>query len=590
MEPHTLIQYDPNVPPIYWDTETVGLHGPIVLFQYAIGDGPIHLVEVWKQPIQATIDLFKMVVEHPGGVVGFNLTFDAFHLCQMATTLLLMSDKSAILEECINEYAMKEPEGRDGPCFKPVRALDLMLHARKGPYQSTMNRGDIRIRRVPSPLSYLLAAELDRRIPLPDIYFSRQKVKKKWQSYAILDVDGDVNPDFRDVVLKFAPSSGLKALAVDALKIPEDEIMAFGDIEPPDIYDENGKAIALEECGYAPYAVAVESYGEWKKSWPAFIQTHIDHWHTHEKARLYAEKDIVYTRGLHVHFGRPELGDDDSELACMVGAVRWRGFKIDPEGIKVLKAKAIAKVSTVPTAASHVKPWIYELLSPAEQIAAKGSTKKTILEALMKQVGIRCTECDATGEIDETPCDKCSGDGIFTHPAAERARLVLDARKGKYEINFYDKLLRAGRLHASFEVIGALSSRMSGTGGGLNAQGIKRDKEVREKFPLAWPGYILCGGDFAGFEVVLAEAAYNCPDLRRDLLFKRPCLKCTKGTKRPECRCKGEGVVDRDTVNQTWCHDCLTFNPKPGCDDCWGTGLSDSKIHALCSGRSSTRT
>ena len=72
----------------------------------------------------------------------------------------------------------------------------------------------------------------------------------------------------------------------------------------------------------------------------------------------------------------------------------------------------------------------------------------------MKQVGIRCTECDATGEIDETPCDKCSGDGIFTHPAAERARLVLDARKGKYEINFYDKLLRAGRLHASFEVIG----------------------------------------------------------------------------------------------------------------------------------------
>ena len=356
-----MIQYDPNVPPIYWDTETVGLHGPIVLFQYAIGDGPIHLVEVWKQPIQATIDLFKMVVEHPGGVVGFNLTFDAFHLCQMATTLLLMSDKSAILEDCINEYAMKEPEGRDGPCFKPVRALDLMLHARKGPYQSTMNRGDIRIRRVPSPLSYLLAAELDRRIPLPDIYFSRQKVKKKWQSYAILDVDGDVNPDFRDVVLKFAPSWGLKALAVDALKIPEDEIMAFGDIEPPDIYDENGKAIALEECGYAPYAVAVESYGEWKKSWPAFIQTHIDHWHTHEKARLYAEKDIVYTRGLHVHFNKPELGDDDSELACMVGAVRWRGFKIDPEGIKVLKAKAIAKVSTVPTAASHVKPWIYEL-------------------------------------------------------------------------------------------------------------------------------------------------------------------------------------------------------------------------------------
>ena len=104
--------------------------------QWAIGDGPIHLTEVWKQPIQATIDLFKMFCEHPGGMVLFNASFDWFHIAQMGTTLLLMNDKSAILEDCVNEYAMKEPEGRDGPCFKPVEPLDLMLHARKGPYQS----------------------------------------------------------------------------------------------------------------------------------------------------------------------------------------------------------------------------------------------------------------------------------------------------------------------------------------------------------------------------------------------------------------------------------------------------------------------
>jgi hypothetical protein len=575
-------EYDPTVPPIYFDTETLGFHGPIVLLQYAIGDGPIHLIEVWKQPIQETIDLLTMIANHPGGVVGFNLTYDWFHVAQMATTLLLMDDKSELLENCVNEYAHNEPLGRDGPCFKPVRALDLMLHARKGPYQSTMDRGDIRIRRVPAPLSYLLAAELDRRIPLPDVYFARQKVKKRWQSYQITDADGDINPDFRDVVLKFAPSSGLKALAVDALGVKEDDIVGFDEIGPEPLIGEDGKPVQLEEIGYAPYAQAVEPDGNWKASWPAHIKNHIEHWHTHQQARLYATNDIVYTRGLHLHFDRPELGDDDSELSCMVGAVRWRGFKIDPDGIRELKAQAEAKISTVPTAAAHVKPWIYEMLSPAEQIAAKGSTKKTILEALMKQVGIRCTECDATGEIDETPCDKCGGDGVYTHPAAERARLVLDARKGKYEVNFYEKLLVAGRLHASFEVIGALSSRMSGRGGDLNAQGIKRDKYVREKFPLAWDGFVLCGGDFAGFEVVLAEAAYNCPDLRRDLLYKRPCLKCTRGAKRPECeKCKGEGVINRYTDQETWCPDCLTFNPKLGCDDCWGTGLSDSKIHAL---------
>lgn len=574
--------YDPSQPPIFFDTETCGLHGPIVLFQYAVGDGPIHLVEIWKQPIQETIDLLTMVANHPGGIVGFNLTFDWFHVAQMGTTLLLMDDKTKRLEECIDEYARKEPLGRDGGCFKPVRALDLMLHARKGKYQSTMDRGDIRIRRVPSQLSYLLAAELDRRIPLPDVYFARQKVRKRWQTFAITDADGDVNPDFRDVVLKFAPSSGLKALAVDALGVKSEDILKFDEIGPPPLLDANRDVVKLQELGYAPFALAVEPDGVWKASWPAHVALHIDHWATNQDARKYAELDIVYTRGLYHHFERPELGDDDSELAVMVGAVRWRGFQIDPEGIEQLAADAEKKVAEVPTAASHVKPWIYEKLGPAEIVAAKGSTKKTILEALMKQVGVRCKDCNGTGEIDDEECDRCEGEGLYTHPAAERARLVLEARKGKYEINFYHKLLRAGRLHASFEVIGALSSRMSGRGGDLNAQGIKRDKYVREKFPLAWPGYVLCGGDFAGFEVVLAEAAYNDPDLRRDLLHKRPCMKCTKGEKKSSCsKCQGEGVVNRGTEQETWCRECLEWHPKEGCDDCWGTGLSDTKIHAL---------
>ena len=87
------------------------------------------------------------------------------------------------------------------------------------------------------------------------------------------------------------PRQGLKALAVDALKVAEDEIMAFGDIEPRNIYGEDGKAIALDECGYAPYALAVEDVpGHWMKSWPRFIKTHIDHWHTHEKAAALRRK------------------------------------------------------------------------------------------------------------------------------------------------------------------------------------------------------------------------------------------------------------------------------------------------------------
>jgi len=58
---------------------------------------------------------------------------------------------------------------------------------------------------------------------------------------------------------------------------------------------------------------------------------------------------------------------------------------------------------------------------------------------------------------------------------------------------------------------------MSG-GDGLNAQGIKKTKEVRRMFPLAWDGYELCGGDFDSFEVTLADAVYDDKTLRADLL------------------------------------------------------------------------
>jgi hypothetical protein len=57
----------------------------------------------------------------------------------------------------------------------------------------------------------------------------------------------------------------------------------------------------------------------------------------------------------------------------------------------------------------------------------------------------------------------------------------------------------------------------------LNAQGIKRTKEVRSKFPLAFGELELHGGDFEAFEVVLADSAYNDSALRKDLLT---CERC----------------------------------------------------------------
>ena len=94
------------------------------------------------------------------------------------------------------------------------------------------------------------------------------------------------------------------------------------------------------------------------------------------------------------------------------------------------------------------------------------------------------------------------------HPAGIRAKEILGVKFAAKEIELYEKLLLAGKFHASFIVIGALSSRMAGADG-LNAQGIKHTKEVRQMFPLTWGDNLLCGGDFSSFEVTIADAVCN---------------------------------------------------------------------------------
>jgi DNA polymerase I-like protein with 3'-5' exonuclease and polymerase domains len=187
----------------------------------------------------------------------------------------------------------------------------------------------------------------------------------------------------------------------------------------------------------------------------------------------------------------------------MVGAVRWKGFTLDIPALKALRVKAEVKSMLAPKAPGPVLHYVTEHMDEIEKLhfETHKSTKKTILEEVAAWEG---------------------GD----HPAAVRAQEVLDARQYKSECTLFDKLITAGRFHASFSVIGTLSSRMSGRGSGLNSQGIKRAKEIRQCFPLSTGSNVLCGGDFVSFEVVLADAVYADPDLRKDLTTELPCGYC----------------------------------------------------------------
>lgn len=525
---------------IFYDTETCGLHGMAVLLQYAVDDGPIHLYNFWTNPIKQTLELIEWMMNHEDGLVGFNLAFDHFHLCKIYTTFRLYDDHDICPIDDIEILARLEKVGRDGPCLKPVKSMDLFLHARKGPYQSTMDRHDIRIKRVPAQLAWRLAEELEARIPLKDIYFARRanKTASKWKVLDIHDDEGNVVREFKDVVLKFAPSSALKALAVDALNIEED-IDIFGDIAVDDKFNPN-------ELGYAPFAEALGIPGNWNWTWPDVIEYHIDHWEYNKRARKYAEKDVEYTRDLYYYFGSPELGDNDSELACMVAAVRWRGFRIDKPKIKDLKEKATGASKEAPTAASYVKKYIWPYLSEEEKAFTEGSTKKVVLESIRDNFLDDCDKCDGEG------CKDCKYTGEVKTEASIRAEKVLKARVAEKEIDLYNKLLKAGRFHASFKIIGTLSSRMSGADG-LNPQGIKSTKEVRSAFPLSWGGYSLSGGDFESFEVAIAVAVYDDKNLEAAL------------NTYVDCPCKNND----------------SGQPRQDCKECGGTGKVKQKIHGL---------
>lgn len=538
--------------PIFFDTETCGFHGPIVLFQYAENDGKIHLINIWDQKIGEIINLFEWLANHPEGIIAFNIVFDFFHIIQMYTTLLSMVEDGGInpndiLLDHIDDYVTHEPLGRDKDCLKPVTALDLMLHARKTKYQSTMDRKPIVVRRIPEVLAEPLRAELDRRLRFKDIYFFRNKkssdghrwkikasTKSKFKNSSMMmsdDIIKNFNKQvvFKDLVLGFAASSSLKALAADALGL---DTITFSEMQ-----DGSGPSNP-DEKGWAPFAKAISAKHQdrgkkkFNGPWPSHIRSHIIYWKQNLRAREYAENDIVYLRKLYEYFGEPELGDDDSVLACMAAAARWKGYCVDLERINNLRRELVRKVQEnvegeldpvtgksqgfnpnyVPTEPAAVKKYLIAVMSPEEQVGFVRfeSTNKKVLQ------------------------DIAESEDWADSPAQERAKKVLELRDAKYNIGIYNKLLQAGRLHASVNIIGTVSGRMSGADK-FNVQGIKRTKEVRSCFPLAFPGYDLNGGDFESFEVALAVASYGDPKLQEDLLR---CDKCDYNYKVTEVELK----------------------------------------------------
>lgn len=503
-----------NMKTFFIDTESCGLYGVPVLLQYAIGRGKVKLIDLWCEKI---VDVLHLIEDMVGNrTVAHNINFD-WQMLQKFYNMMVWArtntNATKMEDLTIEQMVESEWQSQFGKCLKPAAAVDTMILAAKSDGQSAlMAAKPIYIRRIPTEYGQQLADELTARTNLPWILFARKKVDPfaKWVVSERKDDSGKVDSQFVDVMLKFAPSNGLKELHSYLFGVKGD---SFADVMPEEFPVGEGfcpyvKPL-LERCVDGIYHnLKNEPVG---RLWPSLIRDHIEFWSSNRRARRYGERDITMLRDLYEHFDSPE-NDEDAILACQIASVRLYGFKLDLDTMAAERQKSIDFVAQSPinvNSPSQVKEYIAEALDPMEQIIVAKSANAETLERIAKEFTLEEAEdCECE---DQKFCVRCGGTGrVGPGPmvVALRAKLVEEVRTHKKRVELFDKLLLAGRAYPNFRAVGTKSGRLSGTDG-LNFQGIDKSYLVRSMFTLCDAGEVLSGGDYDGQEVAIAGTTMN---------------------------------------------------------------------------------
>jgi len=427
----------------YVDTESIGYFSPTVLIQYARDDSPVHIHNLWKEPVGKSLDLIEEICEN--NIIGFNLAHDWFHLSRTYNVLQMLPQNKppAILDYHDVE---DEPEAHDRFCLKPHGALDLMLYGRTHEFQATMGQKTIRIRRVPRALAKILVQELETQVEIPKLYFAKRDGKQHWkikelhmntakeitpEDYKSLHDGKDdimIDPNFVNIELAFHPSTGLKPIMHYLLGKEVDTIDEMLGVKRP------------TEYSWYP------SSGEWLD----VAADHIFAW-TEDKRRLqYAEDDVHYLRDLVKYFANnnrltqeeflnKHMGEYNSTLACMVGALHWKGFAID---INQINEQLVEQYNIVIKCEKEVMfnspkkviSYLHEVCNPIEKELITNTEKATLLSTIE----------EGSEEL------------------SRRAKLVMTGRQAKMELKMLERLKKAKRLYVTFKVTGTKSNRMSG--------------------------------------------------------------------------------------------------------------------------------
>lgn len=478
----------------FFDTESIGFYSPTVLIQYAIGDGEPIVYNIFKEPVISTLNLIEDMCNN--NVIGFNLAHDWFHFSRTYGVFkeLPKSKPPNILDI---QDVEDEDICHDKYCLKPQGALDLMLYGRANELQATMNQKDIVIRRVPRLLANALVSELEDRVDIPKLYFAKRDGKQTWKIKDIwIDTSKEVTPeekadpvkfelkidaDFVNLRLGFYPSTGLKPIVKFLLNKDVDLIEDMLPFKRP------------TEYSWFP------SSGEWLD----VAAEHIYGWSNDKRRLKYAKDDVYHTRDVFRYFNSPysSIGDFNSMLACMVGAIHWKGYKVDlvEANKQLLEHSSVAKGVSKEVnfnSPKQVVAFLKECANPIEDILITDSKTDTLNNLVV----------DGSPEL------------------ARRSEIVLSGRHADKKVNLLSKVIKAKRLYVTFKVTGTKSNRMSGGSletrgsktGSINPQGIGGGP-MRNCFPLAPDDMVLDSGDFSSYEVGIFAAVSKDVNLSKVL-------------------------------------------------------------------------
>jgi hypothetical protein len=533
------------------DTETCGFHGVPITIQWAIDDGPVHLHHIWDESIEKTMLRIEGMVNNR--VVAHNLRFDWFHLSKLYNMLQWALDElgpesrtmTPLELAGVGFWADAEWNSQFGPCLKPAAAVDTLLCASKGQYQSSlMDAKPVWIRRVPigvvNDLMVLLETEAQK---LPWILFAKRARPDdpRWSASDCHDLEGNYDPGFKDLKLSFRPSKSLKHLAA---------FLCEHNVEHK--YEDIAFATQPIEEGYAPFVnLLTNDEQHWlyegKPTWPLLLQEHVNHWQMDTDAQEYAEDDITMLRKLYEYFGSPQ-NDEDAIVACQVASCRLRGFDVDMDGVRRELEKSLKIVGTARLnvdSPKQVLEYVGQAMDSMEALCLADGCDKKVIDKIKLECNLDEREecsCVASGDEEDDEdygdldlddecsttiidgvCQRCNGLGSVgpgPMPVVERVEHINLIRKHRKRVQLFDKLILAKRAYPDFNVIGTKSGRMSGAGG-LNFQGVDHSPEVRGLFTLADEGWVLSAGDYAGQELGIAVTTMQDQDLMRDMMTGR---------------------------------------------------------------------